>query len=1033
MSRTYTRLPLAQGVWQTNFIAIPAEFARAIRSSFEFANQGVVAFRLHWTGLAQAGGEPESKECFVGWSGAIARGPFLQVPQKLGELSGLNEALTESRARGGSGLYVNIYAVRNAEIAERVDVEPAEPEDWDVLSKHAGFVESQMLSQVCVVYPNQKFCVWVANIPVHLIVKSGVVGSCAKLANETQVVVAPKLRTADQQAALPGSQNGKRLPPNQANELGHPVSLRVQPVRGQHNGMVLMSPSTVELLQIKAKWKVAPVQPSSTQGAVLNQSDGDEPALCTIQIGTRVLFFHILVSNKVAHAHLGIPKASRYAGIPSFRHVVVSPASTELVATPSKVVLRRGLLEGRSRTLNQNRWDTILRDLPQHIPTKTVLQDGSWLEIGEHGCYKVEFPADFATESPCFAPSEFSSWTMGEDVVVSQNAHSSEDQDDSQTVGEIAAVDDDEAWSLDTLGGPLGKVGEEIVKYLQPVLSQGESRKRVEIGTAPLIGCYLHGGRGCGKSTLVRSLRKTLGEDVNFLVNTLVLDCGILKGGKRSMIQKKFEKVVKEAVANSPTLVILEDLDSLLPRPANASEEDGQIVWLSELLESQISTVKADIGRWEGVLREQIVQGEITYADIPNWNKNGVAFMATCKGRRSLRPALTRLGMFERAFEVPSLDASGRASVLKAMLGRRDLLSDCPEDDIESTASKTEGYSPADLEVLVERATHFKARHQLGDEEAAGYLAKAVEGYTPASLRNVKLAKSDTEWADVGGLDEVRMVLKETLELPFQFAELYDRSPQRLASGILLYGPPGCGKTLLAGAVASECGLNFISVKGPEVLNKYIGASEQAIRDLFARAANVVPCIIFFDEFDAVAPKRGNDSTGVTDRVVNQMLTFLDGVESRKGVYVLAATSRPDLVDPALLRPGRLDKQLYCGFPTQNERASILRAASRKLNMNLEAMNEAIPKIAQVGEEFTGADLQALLSTAQLLAVHDNSFQITEQHMLQALEDTRPSVSLEERSLLDGVYAAFRGDRQAPSKPDSGIETSESKQKVALM
>ncbi|CAN0364833.1 unnamed protein product, partial [Laminaria digitata] len=162
--------------------------------------------------------------------------------------------------------------------------------------------------------------------------------------------------------------------------------------------------------------------------------------------------------------------------------------------------------------------------------------------------------------------------------------------------------------------------------------------------------------------------------------------------------------------------------------------------------------------------------------------------------------------------------------------------------------------------------------------------------------------------------------------LPVKYGRLFEATPTRLPTGALLYGPPGCGKTLLAGAVAAECGLNFISVKGPEVLDKYIGASEQAVRSLFARAASAAPCVLFFDEFEAVAPRRGNDNTGVTDRVVNQLLTFLDGVEGRDGVYVLGATSRPDLIDSALLRPGRLDRQLYCGFPDELEREDILHA-----------------------------------------------------------------------------------------------------------
>lgn len=184
----------------------------------------------------------------------------------------------------------------------------------------------------------------------------------------------------------------------------------------------------------------------------------------------------------------------------------------------------------------------------------------------------------------------------------------------------------------------------------------------------------------------------------------------------------------------------------------------------------------------------------------------------------------------------------------------------------------------------------------------------------------------------------------------------------------MLYGPPGCGKTLLASAVAKECGLNFLSVKGPELLNKYIGATEQGVRDLFTRASAAKPCVLFFDEFDSIAPRRGHDNTGVTDRVVNQLLTQLDGVEGLQGVYVLAATSRPDLIDPALLRPGRLDRCLFCNLPTQEERADILRTVSKKIRL---ADDVSLEEVAKWCEYYTGADLQALLYNAQLQAIHD--------------------------------------------------------------
>jgi peroxin-1 len=210
----------------------------------------------------------------------------------------------------------------------------------------------------------------------------------------------------------------------------------------------------------------------------------------------------------------------------------------------------------------------------------------------------------------------------------------------------------------------------------------------------------------------------------------------------------------------------------------------------------------------------------------------------------------------------------------------------------------------------------------------------------------------------------------ETLQYPTTYAPIFAQCPLRLRSGLLLYGYPGCGKTLLASAVAGECGLNFISVKGPEILNKYIGASEKSVRDLFDRAEAARPCVLFFDEFDSIAPKRGHDSTGVTDRVVNQLLTQMDGAEGLSGVYVLAATSRPDLIDPALLRPGRLDKSLICDLPDLDDRIDILRALGTKLKLSQEVLDN-LPEIASRTDGYSGADLQALVYNAHLEAIHD--------------------------------------------------------------
>ncbi|KAM0424934.1 hypothetical protein ACHAPT_009735 [Fusarium lateritium] len=307
-----------------------------------------------------------------------------------------------------------------------------------------------------------------------------------------------------------------------------------------------------------------------------------------------------------------------------------------------------------------------------------------------------------------------------------------------------------------------------------------------------------------------------------------------------------------------------------------------------------------------------------------------------------------------------------------------------PDVDFADLTNLTESYMPRDLILLVERAKYVALARFLSDESENGdemtvpltreHFDEALKGFTPVALRNMSLKTSTTTFDSIGGMTETRRVLLETIEYPTRYAPIFAQCPLRLRSGLLLYGYPGCGKTLLASAVAGECGLNFISVKGPEILNKYIGASEKSIRDLFERATASKPCVLFFDEFDSIAPKRGSDSTGVTDRVVNQLLTQMDGVEGLSGVYVLAATSRPDLIDPALLRPGRLDKSLLCDLPHLDDRIDILRCLLRKMKLtgDLEAeLDDRLRDVATRTQDYSGADLQALISNAQLEAIHE--------------------------------------------------------------
>ncbi|KAE8134983.1 P-loop containing nucleoside triphosphate hydrolase protein [Aspergillus pseudotamarii] len=343
--------------------------------------------------------------------------------------------------------------------------------------------------------------------------------------------------------------------------------------------------------------------------------------------------------------------------------------------------------------------------------------------------------------------------------------------------------------------------------------------------------------------------------------------------------------------------------------------------------------------------------------------------------------------------------------------------------DFLELAGKTDGYMPGDLVLLVSRARNealIRSVQELSGTSktitlGADDFESAIKGFTPASLRNVTLTSSTTTFAGIGGLHETRQMLLETLQYPTKYAPIFAQCPLRLRSGLLLYGFPGCGKTLLASAVAGECGLNFISVKGPEILNKYIGASEKSVRDLFERAQAARPCVLFFDEFDSIAPKRGHDSTGVTDRVVNQLLTQMDGAEGLSGVYVLAATSRPDLIDPALLRPGRLDKSLLCDMPNHSDRADIISAVSSKLAMSDE-VRARLDEVAARTEGFSGADLQAVVYNAHLEAVHD-ALGDHNADKPAAKNNAKQSTSTSTKSFIQFLYSTSEQANGAVSMP----------------
>ncbi|KAG2343853.1 AAA-domain-containing protein [Suillus weaverae] len=474
-------------------------------------------------------------------------------------------------------------------------------------------------------------------------------------------------------------------------------------------------------------------------------------------------------------------------------------------------------------------------------------------------------------------------------------------------------------------------------------------------------GILITGRQGMGKTSVAKEIARRLEADERVYASIHYIDFSPLASKPAQTLGALFRHLFVLARWHSPSVLVFDNLDKVCAAEVEHADSFRQR-HITELFIMQYSS----------------------NARLAPSNFRGIVLLATAESQTSVHSLLHTLHIFKDIASIPPPGRGARKEILASLVSRRLSMAKEPlsfvvdeSDPPEYTrlAVATEGYSPVDLRDLVTRTIQVavgRAVSEVGvDVEKVTLSAKdfveAQEGFVPLSLRDVPLQKSDVEWADIGGLKDTKLVLRETLEWPTKYAQLFKQSPLRLRSGLLLYGYPGCGKTLLASAVAKECGLNFISIKGPELLNKYIGQSEKSVRDIFDRASAAKPCVLFFDEFDSIAPKRGHDSTGVTDRVVNQMLTQMDGAEGLEGVYVLAATSRPDLIDSALLRPGRLDKSLLCDLPGIEDRKDILVAVSRKLTL---APSVDFDKLASITEGFSGADLQALVYNAHLEVVH---------------------------------------------------------------
>ncbi|CAO3650368.1 unnamed protein product [Mucor hiemalis] len=470
------------------------------------------------------------------------------------------------------------------------------------------------------------------------------------------------------------------------------------------------------------------------------------------------------------------------------------------------------------------------------------------------------------------------------------------------------------------------------------------------IGIKPPRGILMFGPPGTGKTLIARAVANETGAFF-FLINGPEI-MSKMAGESESNLRKAFE----EAESNSPAIIFIDEIDAIAPKREKTN----------------------------GEVERRVVSQLLTLMDGMKARSNVVVIAATNRPN-SIDPALRRFGRFDREVDIGIPDPTGRLEVLRIHTKNMKLDDDV---DLEKIASETHGFVGADIASLCSEAAMQQIREKMDlidleeetiDTEVLDSLAVTMENFTyaltvsnPSALRETVVEIPNVKWHDIGGLEKVKQELQETVQYPVEHPEKFLKFGMSPSKGVLFYGPPGTGKTLLAKAIANECQANFISIKGPELLTMWFGESEANVRDVFDKARAAAPCVMFFDELDSIAKTRGGgagDSGGAGDRILNQILTEMDGMNAKKNVFVIGATNRPDQIDPALLRPGRLDQLIYIPLPDEVSRLAILTAQLRKSPV---APNVDLALMAKHTKGFSGADLGEICQRAAKLAIRED-------------------------------------------------------------
>lgn len=517
----------------------------------------------------------------------------------------------------------------------------------------------------------------------------------------------------------------------------------------------------------------------------------------------------------------------------------------------------------------------------------------------------------------------------------------------------------------------IGGLHEEILKVREMIelpLKHPELFDR--LGIDPPKGVLLHGPPGTGKTLIAKAVANESGA------NFYTINGPEIMSKFYGQSEENLRKIFQEAEKNAPSIIFIDEIDAIAPK---RSEVHGEV---ERRVVSQMLTLMDGL-KGRGKL---IVIGATNLPDI-------------------LDPALRRPGRFDREIIIAAPDREGRKEILQIHTRGMPLTKDTKLEDL---AEYTYGYVGADLAALAREAAMNALRRYLPEidlekpipveilekmEVTIEDFKNAHRGIEPSAMREFLVEIPKINWSDVGGLQIAKQQLQEAVEWPLTKPDVFKRLGITPPRGVLLYGPPGTGKTLLAKAIASESKANFISIKGPEVMSKWVGESEKAVRELFKKARQVAPTIVFLDELDSIAPMRGTDTgSHVTDSVVNQLLTSIDGLESMEGVVVIGATNRPDIIDPSLLRPGRFDRLVLIHPPDEEARLEIFKIHTK--NMPLEK-DVDLKHLAGLSENYSGADIESLCREAAMLAIRENekASKVTMIHFDKAMGSVRASLT----------------------------------------